>query len=270
MKTFDALSVNGSNGRVKNALLWLACFILLWEASAAFLDVVMNDPFAAKKLPYFHSVIASFPEYGVNLLRQAAITLSRAAFGFLFGATFGITLALFMSMSGLLERMLLPYLLASQMIPILGLAPIVFSLVKDIDVSRVVISAYITFFPVSVSFLSGLHSVGEEERALMRSLSASGWDSYRLLFIPFALPYLFNGLKIAAPMAVTAAVFVDTLSTRDGIGSVIILTLYGGGTVGQFWPAVLIASILGIGSFVLVSALEYKLIPWRRTGEDAS
>jgi NitT/TauT family transport system permease protein len=236
----------------------------LWECAAFLLDAVLQDPLAARKIPYFHSVALSFREYGAAVAAQAAITFSRAVPGFFLGACAGVSLALLMSLSGLLERMLLPYLLASQMIPILGLAPIVFGLVKDLDASRIVISAYITFFPVSVSFLSGLRSVDEERLRLMRSLAASRWNLYAKLMIPSALPHLFSGFKVAAPMAVTAAIFVDTLSTKNGIGSLIVLTLYGGGTVGQFWPAVMAASMMGIMSFLAVAAAERAALPWRR------
>lgn len=69
---------------------------------------------------------------------------------------------------------------------------------------------------------------------------------------------------LAAPMAVTASVLVDTLSAKDGIGYVLVLTLYGGGTTGQFWPAVLLSSLMGVLSFVIVSLAEFLCIPWKR------
>lgn len=69
---------------------------------------------------------------------------------------------------------------------------------------------------------------------------------------------------LAAPMAVTASILVDTLSVKDGIGYVLVLTLYGGGTTGQFWPAVLLSSLMGVLSFVIVSLAEFLCIPWKR------
>jgi NitT/TauT family transport system permease protein len=244
------------DGRYISLILWVVGFFLLWELGAFFLSDVLQDPMAAKKLPFFHTVIAETAAHSSNIFYQSSLTALRAAEGFILGAAVGCLLALLMDLFGLIERMAMPYLLASQMIPILGLAPIIFGLVKDLDASRITISAYMTFFPVSVSLLAGFKSVDIEQRMLMRSYSANRFNYYRKLAIPFAIPFLFNGLKIAAPMAMTASAFVDTLSMQTGIGSVIIVALYGGGTTGQFWPAVVAASLLGILSYIVVVLAE--------------
>lgn len=247
--------------------LWITIALLIWQGAAYLLDQVLSDPLAGKKVPYLWDIGASFNQYSGELIAQAGVTLSRAGLGFLIGSGVGILLALSMSISRIVEKTALPYLLLSQMIPILGLAPIIFGLVKDIDSARLIIAAYITFFPVSVSFLSGLKSVDKDKKMLMASYAASKWQTYRKLMIPFSLPYLFTGLKIAAPLAVTASILVDTLSAKDGIGYTIILSLYGGGTAGKFWPAVLIASLMGVISFIIMSLLEKIIIPWKRYEE---
>lgn len=253
-----------------SAVLWSVGVIVLWEAAAYILENVLHDPLAAKKVPWLSEIAASFVQHGPELIKQAGITVSYAGAGFVTGTAVGIMLALIMSYSGMAEKMILPYLLAAQMIPVLGLAPIIFGLFKDIAVSRIVISAYITFFPVSVNLLSGLKSAEENLITMMRAGAAGKRQMYRKLLLPHALPYLFAGLKISAPMAVTAAVLVDTLSARDGIGYVIVFTLYGGGTTGQFWPAIIIAALLGLLSFVLISALEYICVPWKRQTEEVT
>ncbi|MDD6215025.1 MAG: ABC transporter permease subunit [Firmicutes bacterium] len=245
-------------------LLWISAVLIIWEAAAYILKDVFNDPLASKKVPGLLEIAVSFSENSSNLFRQAGITMSYAAAGFAIGASVGIILALIMSLSGLCEKMILPYLLVSQMIPILGLAPIIFGLFKSIAVSRVIIAAYITFFPVSVNLLSGFKSADEHLKAMMYAYASGRYQLYTKLLIPYSLPYLFTGLKISAPMAVTAAILVDTLSGKDGIGYVIVFTLYGGGTTGQFWPAIIIAALLGLLSFAVISAAEYLLVPWKR------
>ncbi|MDO4481173.1 MAG: ABC transporter permease subunit [Bacillota bacterium] len=244
--------------------LWFTGAAALWEAASLILKYGIQDPMASKKVPGLWEIGVSFAENGAELMGQAGITMSYAAAGFAIGALAGIILAVLMSLSGLCEKMLLPYLLFSQMIPILGLAPIVFGIFKDISVSRTVIAAYITFFPVAVNLLSGLKSVKEELKTMMISYASGKRQLYFKLLFPFSLPYLFSGLKISAPMAVTAAILVDTLSSKDGIGYVIIFTLYGGGTAGQFWPALIISAVLGLMSFILISAAEYIFVPWKR------
>lgn len=245
-------------------LLWILAVLILWETASYILRDVLNDPLASKKVPGLLEIAVSFAENSSNLFKQAGITMSYAAAGFAIGASVGIILALIMSLSGLCEKMILPYLLVSQMIPILGLAPIIFGLFKSIAVSRVIIAAYITFFPVSVNLLSGFKSADEHLKAMMYAYASGRYRLYTKLLIPYSLPYLFTGLKISAPMAVTAAILVDTLSAKDGIGYVIVFTLYGGGTAGQFWPAVIIAALLGLLSFAVISFAEYLLVPWKR------
>ncbi len=255
MKTYKkALSV----------IFWLFAVLVIWQTVAYLLADVFRDPLASKKLPGLAEIGISFLQYGSGLLRQAGITVSYAAAGFAIGSAVGIALALIMSLSGLCEKMILPYLLMSQMIPVLGLAPIVFGLFKDIAVSRVVIAAYITFFPVSVNLLGGLKSAERNLTSMMRAYAAGKRSLYTKLLLPNALPHLFTGLKISAPMAVTSAILVDTLSAKDGIGYVIVLTLYGGGTTGQFWPAIIIAALLGVLSFFVISLAEYVFVPWKR------
>ena len=123
--------------KYSSAAIWVLGFFLLWELVALLIDKGLQDPMAYKKLPYFHQVILEFGNYGSNLVTQAGITLSRAGQGFFWGALAGIVLAVVMDLSGIVKKIFMPYVLASQMIPILGLAPVVFGLVKDIDLSRI-------------------------------------------------------------------------------------------------------------------------------------
>lgn len=248
--------------------LWILAVLIIWETAAYILKDVVNDPLASKKVPGLLEIGTSFLANMPDLFRQAGITMSYASAGFATGALVGIILAFIMSLSGSCEKMILPHLLISQMIPILGLAPIIFGLFKSIAVSRIVIAAYITFLPVSVNLLSGLKSADENLREMMYAYASGRFRLYTKLLIPYSLPYLFTGLKISAPMAVTAAILVDTLSAKDGIGYVIVFTLYGGGTTGQFWPAVIIAALMGLCSFAVISAAEYLLVPWKRNVQE--
>lgn len=256
--------------RAASAVIWIFSVIIIWEIAAYVLQDVLNDPLAEKKVPSLITILTSYADHFGTIMHQAGITFSYAAAGFFAGAAAGILLALVMRLSGIIEKIALPYLLASQMIPILGLAPIIFGLFKDVEASRIVIAGYISFFPVSVNFLSGMKSVGEEFTALMSSYGTGKVQLYRKLLIPYSLPYLFAGLKLAAPMAVTASILADTLSSRDGIGYIIIYSLYGGGTKGQFWPALFTAAIMGLVSFFIVTALEYIAVPWKRGKGDGA
>lgn len=242
---------------------WLCVIFLVWQEISFVLADVLKDKMASRTLPYLHRIIANLFARGPLLFFHAGQTLSRALIGFLAGAGAGFLLALTMSLAGIVERMLFPYLLVSQMIPILGLAPILSGIIGDIGRTRIFIAAFITFFPVTVNTLAGFKSVEPEKLTLMYSLAANRRVIYRKLMIPAALPFLFSGLKIAAPMAITAAILVDTLGGASGIGYLITYSLYGGFPIMVFWSSVLLSAVLGILSYQMIAAIEKLCMPYK-------
>jgi ABC-type nitrate/sulfonate/bicarbonate transport system permease component len=247
---------------------WTLIVVLCWEFGAYFLDVGFHDPMAASKLPYLHTVIYTFVVNIQALLVAAGVTLSKAATGFFLGALIGYALAVLMSISRTAERIAFPYLIVSQMIPVLGLAPIIFNLVRDMNSARIIIAAYITFFPVAANTLSGFKSVDPEKRQLMYSYAAKRRAEYVKLMVPFSLPYLFAGLKIAAPLSVTASILVDMLGSKSGIGVKLLYALYGGAT-DVFWASVLTSALMGGLSYFIVAATERVCVPWQKAAETA-
>ena len=242
---------------------WAVGIFVLWELTAFLLDGVLHDPMAEAKLPYPHMVIISLMQNFSDLMSAAGLTLSRAFMGFALGALVGFVLAIIMSLSKIAEKIALPYLVVSQMIPVLGLAPIIFTLAKDMNLSRIIISGYITFFPVSVNMLSGLNSVESEKKELLYSYAAKKPRIYCKLMIPYCLPYLFAGLKIVAPMSITASILVDMLGSSGGIGVKLLYSLYSG-TKDIFWSSVLTSALMGILSYFIIVFLEKICMPWRK------
>lgn len=254
--------VKGKKERIIVGIVWIIGIILIWELAALMLKVVFHDAMASTKLPYPHSVLLTFLKNWKMLLQAGAVTFSRAAIGFALGAAVGIALAVVMSLSKTAERIAFPYLIVSQMIPVLGLAPIIFNIVRDMNTSRIVIAAYITFFPVSVNMLSGLRSVEQDKKDLLYSVAASKYKVYRKLMFPFSMPYLFSGLKIAAPMAVTASILVDMLGSSSGIGVKILYSLYSNSN-DVFWASVITSAFMGIIGYYLVILAGKIFVPWQ-------
>ncbi|BCZ47468.1 ABC transporter permease [Clostridium gelidum] len=244
-------------------LVWTIGILAVWELVAFFLDKVAQDPMAEAKLPYPHSIIVSISQNFTELISAAGLTFSRAVVGFALGAAIGVALAIIMSLSKIAEKIALPYLIISQMIPVLGLAPIIFTLAKDMNTSRIIIAAYITFFPVAINMLSGLNSVDSDKKELLYSYAAKKKSIYFKLMIPYSLPYLFAGLKIAAPMSITASILVDMLGSSGGIGVKLLYALYSG-TRDVFWGSVVTSAIMGIISYFIVVFLERIFMPWRK------
>ena len=175
-----------------------------------------------------------------------------------------IILALLMNLSKVVEKIAFPYLMIIQMIPILGMAPIILSITGDINSARIVIAAILTFYPVSTNVLAGFRSVEKEKHELMYSYAANKFQLYTKTLIPACIPYFFTGLKISAPMAITASILVDTLQGGNGLGCMLSQSLKGGMTRLVFWDIVLISAVIGILSFVLMGLIERLLCPYKR------
>ncbi|MEQ2528240.1 ABC transporter permease [Bacillaceae bacterium CLA-AA-H227] len=257
--------------RVAPAAVWFVAILIGWQCLSWLFLEVLELPLAQSKLPYLHELTRTLPDYADVLFTEGAVTFSNAALGFLFGAIAGILLAILMSISKWVEQLTFPYAVASQMIPILGLAPIVYGIVHDDQISRILIAAYITFFPVSLNMLRGLRSAEPSAVELMYSYAAKPWVIYWKLRLPAALPGLFSGLKIAAPLAVTGAILVELMGATQGIGVIMLRNLYYGPSHNyMFWLTVITGAFLGIISYLLISLFERILTPWqpefRKTG----
>ena len=237
--------------------------LLLWELSS-WLLVKLEVPLAQSKLPYIHELFLTFMKYWSTLFSEGTVTITNAAFGFLLGAVGGIILAILMSLSRWMEQLAFPYAVASQMIPILGLAPIVYGIFRDEQLARILIAAYITFFPVALNMLRGLKSAEPSALELMQSYAAKRKDIYFRLYLPQALPNLFTGLKIAAPLAVTGAILVELMGATRGLGVIMLRNLYYGPSHNyMFWLTVIFGALLGILSYFLVVLIERIVTPWQ-------
>jgi NitT/TauT family transport system permease protein len=218
------------------------------------------------KLPLPNLVLSALisPENFQQLWLAGLITLRSAVVGFIVGGTVGFCLAVFMAQSRALERSVLPYAIVSQMVPVIALGPIVYSIFKDENVARILIAAYVTFFPVTVNTLKGLRSVDQNALALMTSLAASRRQVYLMLRIPSALPYVFQALKIAATASVIGAIVVELMGAQQGIGVTILRTqYYGPANAYKLWGAIVVASILGLLFYRVVAIAERIALSWQ-------
>lgn len=251
-------------------IVWVIGLMVFWEIGATIVQFTKRSP--ENVLPHLYQIIGSvFSDKLVNgsqtafqiVLVNAGATLFRAGIGFLIGAAVGFVLALLMSLSKAAEKTAFPYLMIIQMIPVLGMAPIVLAITKDIDKSRVVIAAILTFYPVATSTLAGFKSVEKEKRELMYSVAAKKSDIYKKLLIPASIPYFFTGLKTSAPMAITASIIVDTLQGGGGLGCILSQSLKHAMTIYVFWQTVFLSAIIGILSYYLMTVIEKIASPYK-------
>lgn len=258
------------NSKYFYGILWTVIIIAVWELFATIVQFTKRTP--ENVLPHISGILKSiFTTQTINgsqtavqmVLQNAGATLSRAAIGFAIGIAAGFILALLMNLSGTVEKIAFPYLMLIQMIPVLGLAPIVLALTGDIAVSRIVISAILTFYPVAANTLAGFKSVSKEKHELMYSYAANKFQAYIKTMIPACIPYFFTGLKIAAPMAITASILVDTLQGGIGLGCLLSQSLKGAMSRYVFWQIVVFSAIIGVLSFVAIGWIEKLICPYK-------
>ena len=254
--------------------IWIAALFVLWEVCAAHVAETKRTP--ENILPHISGIINSLlSDKKINgsqtalqmVLENAGATLSRAGVGYLIGIASGFVLALLMSLSGIVVKIAFPYLMLIQLIPILGMAPIINAITGDIAVSRIVIAAILTFYPVATNTLAGFKSVQKEKHELMYSYAANKFQIYTKTMIPACIPYFFTGLKISAPMAITASILVDTLQGGIGLGCLLSQSLKGAMTRYVFWDIVFFSAVIGILSFYIMGVAEMILCPYKRIGK---
>ena len=196
----------------------------------------------------------------LRILTDAGLyTFSEAIFGFVFGAVLGFLLGTIFAHSPLMERGLLPYVVASQTVPILAIAPMVVIWLGAGQLSVAVIAAYLTFFPVTINTLRGLQSPAAEQVELMRSYASSRWTIMWKLRLPAALPYIFTALKVSATASVVGAIIGELPSgIGDGLGRAILdfSSDYSLVSTPKLWASIMMAATVGILFFISVNLTE--------------
>lgn len=232
--------------------------LALWEAAARW------GGFAAFILPGPGMVARRFVSalIGGELIRNAAFTLLEVTLGLLLGVTMATLLGYGLSKSHLLERMLAPYLVASQAIPVVAIAPLLVIWFGPGMFSKVLICALIVFFPVLVNTVVGLRAVPENLRDLMRSMRATPTQIMRHLEIPAALPVFLAGLRVGATLSVIGAVVGEFVGSNRGLGFLINVAR------GQFDTALVFVAVfslvlMALGLYCLVLLVEKRLLAWQ-------
>ena len=196
------------------------------------------------------------------LIGTALYTWREAALGFLLGAALGLFLATLFVHSRLLERAVVPYVVASQTVPIVALAPMIVFAVGPSVAAVVIVATYLTFFPVTIAMIRGQRAFDPRAMELMQSYAASRSEIFWKLRLPASLPYLFTALKIAATASIVGAIIGEGPGgINDGLGRAIItFNQYYITGPEKLWAAIVVSAALGIGFFALVRGAEVLLM----------
>ncbi|HET7046056.1 MAG TPA: ABC transporter permease subunit [Gaiellaceae bacterium] len=272
--------VVGALGRAGLVALVLLALVGLWELYHwIWTTAGWTWPFVVNNtsMPHVWTIFKAFGEPAqVNqpslisvLLHKTAFTAKEAAAGFGLGAAVGFLIGVVLVHSRLLQRGFLPYIVGSQTVPILAIAPMVIiwvdpKLPEPLQGWGAValIATYLTFFPVAINTLRGLQSADPRALELMRTYAASRWSVLWKLRVPTSLPYVFSALRLAATASVVGAIIGELPSgLQDGLGGAIFnFNQYYSIEPQALWATNVIAALLGIAFFVLVVLAEKAIV----------
>jgi len=233
-------------------------------ADLAVAELNMDRP----KLPSPHQIVAELdrsifeiePSSKRSLVYHASITLQETVLGFAIGSALGILLAVLVVHLAGLDKSLMPWIVASQTIPIIALAPMIVVILNQFDITGVlpkaVIAAYLSFFPVTVGMVKGLRSPDPLQLDLMRTYSATRWQTFFKLRAPASAPFFFASMKVAVAAALVGAVVAEVTKSEDGgLGARLLAGSYYGQTV-QIWAALFAAAACSAALVGLIGLVD--------------
>jgi NitT/TauT family transport system permease protein len=202
-----------------------------------------------------------------NLAYHAAVTAQSTLVGFVLGTLLGMVLAAAIVHSRTLDRALLPWIVASQTVPVLAIAPIVLVILGSLGFEgiapKAAIAMYLCFFPVTVAMVQGLRAPQRIETELMHTYAASRLQAFWLLRLPSALPFLFPSLRVAIAAGLVGAMVAELpTGAQAGLGARLLTGSYYGNTVG-IWSALVMSALLGLGLTSAVAAIERLVLRQR-------
>jgi len=196
------------------------------------------------------------------LLRHFQYTFSEVIVGLFLGSTIAILLGYPLAKSKKLEKILYPFLIASQSVPIVAIAPLLIIWFGPGVLSKILISSLIVFFPMLTNTIVGVRSVPQDLLALMQSLRASKWQNFKLLEVPFSLPILLGGLKISATLSVIGAVVGEFVGADRGLGFLINVGK-GQYDIALVFVAIINLVFMALLFYVVIIAIENRLLGWQ-------
>lgn len=190
-----------------------------------------------------------------------AATLSNAALGFLIGSLAGIFLGSLMAEFEIIETLLMPYAFALQALPKVAVAPLIVIWCGFGNSSKITMAALLVFFPLMVNTFAGMRAVNPAQIQLMRSLSASRLEIYRVVKLPAAAPYIFAGLDMGIVYALLGAIIAEFLGAQVGIGVSIIQAQAVSDVASVFAVLILLAAI-GVALHLIIRFSERFVVHW--------
>jgi NitT/TauT family transport system permease protein len=257
-------TLGGTRGRSLPGLAGYGVPIISFVAGVVVWQLVIglfNIP--AYLFPSPSAIVQVFFGGKTDWVHQTLITLNEAVTGFVIGVIVGFAIALVITLSSILNKIVMPYIVALQVLPKVAIAPIIYILLGFSDTSKILLIVILTFFPIVINVSTGLRDVDRNLIYLLQSLGASGTTIFFKVRLPNSLPYFFDALKIAASGALVGAIVAEFVSSNSGLGFLILNSQYSFNTVAAF-GAFTILTVMGLLLYGGVILLGRVLMPWYR------
>ena len=250
--------------RIQHLTMWLRPALVVVVLLGAWQGVVVLFSIPAWKLPAPSAIATEMVASRALYLRHTWVTLEEVLLGFGVALGTGVLLATLIAYFRTFERSIYPFVIASQTIPIIVIAPLLLIWVGYGLAPKIIVVVLIAFFPITVNTVDGLKAVDADMVNLMRTLGASRWQVFTKVQMPTALPFLFSGVKIAVTFSVIGAVIGEWVGASAGLGYLtrVSVPLF---LTARSFGAVVILATLGISLFGSVALLERLLLPWYYT-----
>ena len=255
--TLWVLSKNYVSAMLQWALPVALIFAVLgvWEGAVRLFNV------ARWLLPPPSSIGAELFESRSLLLRHSLVTLEEVLLGFALSLVVGIGLAAAIAYSRLVERAAYPFVIASQTVPVIVIAPLLLIWIGYGIWPKIIVVVLISFFPIVINTVDGLKSADPDMLNMMRTLGANRWQLFTKVQVPSSIPFLFSGVRVAIALSVIGAVIGEWVGASAGLGYLITRS------ASQFltdrvFASIFILSVIGITLFALVVLIERYAMPW--------
>ena len=239
------------------AIFFIAFLITGWELVTRVAEVPTYI------LPAPSVILLALAENYMLLLEHTRVTLKAVFSGLALAIIVALTLAVAMDRWRPIKEALYPVLVISQAIPIFALAPLILIWFGAGLLPKVLIVALVCFFPLAVNLMEGFNQVDPEAVDLMQTMQANRWMIMRSVQLPFAMPYFFSGLKIAATYSVLGAIIGEWLAARAGLGIYMLRSMHSFRT-SQLFASIIVVVILSLTLFKLVELSGWLAMPWQR------
>jgi NitT/TauT family transport system permease protein len=236
-------------------LLTFTALLLLWEASVYYTKI------PSWLLPAPSSIVEAMTGWWSELLQHSLVTLYETLVGFALSIAIGIPLAIAVVYSPILQKTIYPILLALQSVPKVAIAPLLLLWIGFGALPKILVVFLVCFFPIVVATATGLTSAPPALMDLIRSLSASQYQTFVKIRFPTAMPHIFVGLKIAITFAVIGAVIGEFVGSESGLGYLILVSSSQSRTPLAF-AALFVLTIMSIILYYAVEFIERLMIPW--------